>query len=180
MVGREELSKGARTLNEAAVREFLVREYPRIVMLVAIACESRPAAEDAVQEALARAWERSVRGERIDSLPAWVMTVSLNLARSRFRRLVAERRAVRRLAGVDRHHEAPPEEALDLARALGALPRRQRMVVVLRYYADLDIREIASTLKISPGTVKSTLHRARKTLAAALGPTEEEERVAER
>jgi len=65
--GGRRLSEGAWALNEAVVREFLVNDYPRIVALVTIACESRPAAEDAVQEAVARAWERSARGERIES-----------------------------------------------------------------------------------------------------------------
>ena len=48
---------------------------------VSLACGSRAAAEDAVQEALARAWERSERGEHIESLRAWVMKVAINLVR---------------------------------------------------------------------------------------------------
>jgi RNA polymerase sigma-70 factor (ECF subfamily) len=135
---------------------------------------SRPAAEDAVQEALLRAWERSERGERIDSLPAWVTTVSLNLARSGLRRVLAERRARARLGGAD---PAEPEDAdrIDLERALAALPRRQREAVVLRYYLGMDTREVAQLLHVNEGTVKSTLFRARATLARALGVPETEE-----
>lgn len=135
---------------------------------------SRPAAEDAVQEALLRAWERSERGERIDSLPAWVTTVSLNLARSGLRRVLAERRARARLSGADR---AEPEDAdrIDLERALAALPRRQREAVVLRYYLGMDTREVAQLLHVNEGTVKSTLFRARAALARALGVPETEE-----
>jgi len=48
-----------------------------------LVCGSMPAAEDAVQEALARAWERSERGQDIGSLPAWVTTVARNLLRDR-------------------------------------------------------------------------------------------------
>ena len=80
-------------IDEIAIREFLHGDYPRLVAGVAMVAGSRPAAEDAVQEALARAWERSERGEEIESLTAWVTAVSLNLARSRLRRVVAERRA---------------------------------------------------------------------------------------
>lgn len=47
-----------------------------------------------------------------------------------------------------------------LVRALGALGRRERLVVVLRYYADLDIDTVADLLGITPGTVKSTASRA--------------------
>ena len=59
-------------LDEGTIREFLVATYPRLVAAVALISGSRAAAEDAVQEALARAWERSERGEQIESLPAWV------------------------------------------------------------------------------------------------------------
>ena len=45
-------------VDEVAIREFLHTDYPRLVAAVALACGSRPAAEDAVQEALLRAWER--------------------------------------------------------------------------------------------------------------------------
>ena len=81
-------------MEEAELRGFVETGYPRLVAAVTLVCDSRAAAEDAVQEALARAWER---GEQIDSLPAWVTTVSLNLARSGVRRVIAERRARRRL-----------------------------------------------------------------------------------
>ena len=59
-------------LDESTIREFLATDYPRVVAGVALACGSYPAAEDAVQEAVARAWERSGRGERIESPKAWV------------------------------------------------------------------------------------------------------------
>ena len=56
----------SRPLDEADVREFLAADYPRMVAAVALVAGSRAAAEDAVAEALARAWERSERGETID------------------------------------------------------------------------------------------------------------------
>ncbi|HKZ76153.1 MAG TPA: hypothetical protein VJ259_05765, partial [Actinomycetota bacterium] len=62
--GRRELE----LIDEIAIREFLYGDYPRLVAGVALVAGSRPAAEDAVQEALARAWERSERGEEIESL----------------------------------------------------------------------------------------------------------------
>ena len=67
-------------------------DYPRIVAAVGLVAGSRAAAEDAVAEALARAWERSDRGDAIDSLPAWVTRVALNLSKSRLRRLRVEAR----------------------------------------------------------------------------------------
>ncbi|HET7928766.1 MAG TPA: sigma factor, partial [Actinomycetota bacterium] len=84
-------------VDELAIREFLHASYPRLVAAVALTSGSRPAAEDAVQEALLRAWERSEKGEEIDSLEGWVTAVALNLARSGLRRIRAERRARARM-----------------------------------------------------------------------------------
>jgi RNA polymerase sigma factor (sigma-70 family) len=129
-----------------------------------------------VQEGLLRAWERSERGERIDSLPAWVATVALNHARSALRRLRSERKARARLeAEASNRPSSPAAERVDIERALAALPRRQREVVVLRYYLGMETREVASVLAINEGTVKSTLFRARAALAEALGIHELEE-----
>jgi RNA polymerase sigma-70 factor (ECF subfamily) len=160
-------------VDEVAIREFLHTAYPRLVAAVALACGSRPAAEDAVQEALLRSWERSEKGQEIDSLEAWVTTVAMNLSRSGLRRLRSERRARTRLA-VPRSLE-PDAERLDVERALSTLPRRQREAVVLRYYLQLDTREIAGALGINEGSVKSTLFRARAALAAALELDQDEE-----
>ncbi|MGH2673303.1 MAG: RNA polymerase sigma factor [Actinomycetota bacterium] len=162
-------------VDEIAIREFLHTRYPRLVAAVALVCGSRPAAEDAVQEALLRAWERSEKGEEIESLGAWVTTVSLNVARSGLRRLMAERRARSRLAATALPGEAPSSDRVDVERALAALPRRQREAVVLRYYLQMDTREVAEVLGVGEGTVKSTLSRARTALATALGETDTEE-----
>jgi RNA polymerase sigma-70 factor (ECF subfamily) len=164
-------------LDEAQIREFLATEYPRLVGAVALIAGSRWLAEDAVQEALARAWERSDRGERIESIGSWVMAVAVNLSRSAWRRRRVERRARERLAGgaaaaADPGASSP--ELVDLRRALEALPRRQRESVVLHYYLDLPVAEIGTVLGVDEGTVKTSLYRARRSLAAALGASEEE------
>ena len=161
-------------VDEVAIREFLSTSYPRLVAAVALTSESRPAAEDALQEALLRAWERSEKGDEIDSLEAWVTTVALNLARSGLRRIRSERRARTRLAR-STVGEPPTADRIDVDRALSKLSRRQREVAVLRYYLQLSTREVASALELDEGTVKSTLFRARGALALALGIDENEE-----
>lgn len=158
------------TVDEAAIRDFLAGPFPRVVSAVTLVAGSRAAAEDAVAEALARAWECAGRGEQIRSLPAWVTHVALNLSRSRLRRVRAEARARERMGRG--YLQASPEDRLDVQRALAELPRRQREVVVLHYYLELRVTEIASALRVSEGTVKSSLHRARHTMAAALGEEE--------
>jgi RNA polymerase sigma-70 factor (ECF subfamily) len=78
-----------------------------------------------------------------------------------------------------RRLQAPPEtlpasvEALALAEALRTLPIRQRQALVLHYLVDLQVEEIARTLGMPEGTVKSLLSRGRRALAAKPGETEE-------
>jgi RNA polymerase sigma-70 factor (ECF subfamily) len=137
---------------------------------MALVCGNFPAAEDAVQEALARAWELSERGQHIDSLVAWVTKVARNLLRDRFRRILVDARARGRLAPRDAVSQiSAVEDRADMAMALARLTRRQREVAVFHYYLDLGVAEIAAALQIPEGTVKSTLHRARRSLADALG-----------
>lgn len=161
-------------LDEVRLREFLAADYPRLVAAVRLVAGSSAAAEDAVAEALARAWERSDRGEPIANLPAWVMRAALNLATSRWRRLRTEARARERIAHAS--SEAPgSDDRLDIEQALEGLSRREREVTVLRYYLGFDVAETAGILGVSDGTVKTLLFRARRELAAALGEQDEEE-----
>ncbi len=160
------------------LREFVHSTYPRLVAAVALISGSRAAAEDAVQEALARAWERITRGEEIDSLPAWVTTVSVNLARSGLRRLRAERRARARMTPAS-HPSDTSDERVDVRDALASLPRRQREAIVLHHYLGFDVKEVARAMRAPDGTVKSLLSRGRAALAMALGDDDREE-VSER
>jgi RNA polymerase sigma factor (sigma-70 family) len=164
----------ATTLDDQTIRAFLREEAPRLVAALGLITGSREAAEDALQEALARAWERSERGEEIRSLGAWVTTVGLNIARNTARRGRFDLLLRGRLRRPDAV-AAPTGDRVDLGRALAALPVRQREVTVLRYYLDLDVRAIADSLGVHEGTVKTSLHRARRALAAELGADETEE-----
>jgi RNA polymerase sigma factor (sigma-70 family) len=163
-------------LDDAEIRGFLARDYPRVVNAVALASGSYPAAEDAVQEALVRAWMRSERGEHIESLPAWVAAVALNQTRSGWRRAIAERRAQRWMPRAVGPMAEPSGDHLDVARALEALPRRQREVAVLRYLIEMSTAEVAAALGIGEGTVKSSLARARTHLTEVLAVQDDEVR----
>ena len=160
-------------MDEAAIEELVATHYARIVNVVALVAGDRATAEDAVQEAMARAWARSERrGLTIEVLPAWVTTCALNLARSGVRRRLAETRARRRAGpsatpalGVD-----GSAAAVDLRRALAELPIRQRETVVLHYVGGFEVDAIAKLMDVTPGTVKTQLHRGRTALAARLAP----------
>jgi len=161
-------------LDDTTIKEFLRDDYPRLVNAVALLTGDVSAAEDAVQEALVRACIRSDRGDIIASLPAWVAVVAMNLTRSGWRRVTAERRARARLSSA-----APSDhvgaDRVDVERALADLPRRQRQIAVLRYFLQMETREVADALGVSEGTVKNSLSKARTALATNLRIDEQEE-----
>jgi RNA polymerase sigma-70 factor (ECF subfamily) len=167
--------EGSDATDDPTISEFIERDYARVVAAVALLTGSHPAAEDVVQEALARAWERMDRGEYIETLAGWVTVAASNLARSGLRRLSAERRATVRLDARQGGTPSPDaEEVVDVARALHCLPRRQREAIVLHYWLDLTTAQVATTLRISEGTVKTALRRGRERLAVELGDRADE------
>jgi len=147
----------------------LCRElHPRLVRGLALHCRDAAVAQEVAQEALVRAWERwaTVRGAR--SPEAWVWRVALNLATSRFRRRAAERRAY--LRAVPPSPTSPdPDDQLAVRAAVALLPHRQRAALVLRYYADLSVVEVAEALDCAPGTVKSLTSKGVARLRRRLG-----------
>jgi RNA polymerase sigma factor (sigma-70 family) len=115
-------------------------------------------AHEAVQDAFADAI-RSHHTFRGDApLEAWVWRAVINAARKAVRRPLVE-------VGAAQDELAPSPVVRELAPTVAALPERQRLVVFLRYYADLDYRTIANALEVEVGTVSATLaaaHRAVK------------------
>jgi DNA-directed RNA polymerase specialized sigma24 family protein len=128
-------------------------------------------AEDAVQEAFARALLNLKRLNDIDNPEAWLRTVAMNIARTRHRR--------RRLfAGLVRSGrldpgDVPPISAdhVALVAALQRVPTRTREALVLHYIADLPVAEVADVLGCSGDAVKTRLARGRKALAEQLDET---------
>jgi RNA polymerase sigma factor (sigma-70 family) len=159
--------------DEDRLARFVEADYGSLVAALGLVCGDRAAAEDAVQEALARAVVALRKGATIDSVPAWVRVVALNLLRNRWRSLVRERRARRRLEhGPSTSDSDRIEDALDLQSAIASLSQRQREAVALYYRLGLSVSETADAMKVSEGTVKTLLSRARTALAAAMNPEE--------
>jgi RNA polymerase sigma-70 factor (ECF subfamily) len=164
--------------DDSGFDDFFVFDYPKLVAALTLLTGDGEVARDAVDEAAARAWEAVRRGKRIESLPAWVRVVALNVARGRYRRRAAERRATERLRRLTVHTTvADAGVAIDTHRALLHLPRRQREVVVMHYFLDLPVDDIATQLGITAGTVKTSLHRARQALADVLGDGNDHDEV---
>jgi RNA polymerase sigma factor (sigma-70 family) len=148
-----------------AALEALYRERHRHFVRVARAITGDPErAREAVQDAFADAI-RSRRTFRGDApLEAWVWRAVVNAARKALRRPLVEVGAV---PWPDAELAAPPA-VHELSPVLAQLPERQRLVVFLRYYADLDYRTIAEVLGIETGTVSATLSAAHTAVRRAL------------
>ncbi|MET9275081.1 SigE family RNA polymerase sigma factor [Kribbella sp. NPDC003557] len=130
-------------------------------------------AGDLVQEALTRVFGRQRVGEDIDRLEAYVRRAMLNQYVDSRRRL-ARWNATRHLLVDPPHHDDDRYAVADeVRRALATLSPRQRACVVLRYYEDLTVPEIADELNCAEGTVKRHLADARAKLATQLAITEE-------
>ena len=147
---------------EAAYREG----FERFATVAAAIVGSQTAARDAVQEGFAAAIRnrRQFRGD--GSLEGWLWRTVVNEARSQRRRRVAAESAESRV--FDWVTEAAWDERLDggrrRRRARRVAPEQQRLVIFLRYYADLTYEQIAEALELRPGTVAATLNRAHQVL----------------
>lgn len=157
-------AKGA-TLDEIEqVYRQRLAEYRRVAAAI---LGDRELACDAVQEGFAVAVRRRATYRGDGSLDAWLWRVVVNEARRQQRRRHDECVLPDEHSGRDNGSSAEPR---DLVRAaLAVLPERQRLVLFLRYYADLDYGTIADALEISTGTVGATLSNAHASMSRLLG-----------
>ena len=156
---------------------FCREQQGRLVGILTLYCGDKDVAEELAQEALVRAcnnW-RSLR--RMPLPEAWVHRVAINLANSHFRRKLAERRARARAASraLLVHRDPDPDTSVAVRRAVAGLPKRQRMALLLRYFADLPVAEVAHAMGCPEGTVKTLTHRAIASLREGLVAPEREE-----
>ncbi|MGW3202952.1 SigE family RNA polymerase sigma factor [Streptomyces sp. NPDC001135] len=157
---------------------FYTAAYPRLVGQLYALTGDHAEAQDVVQEAFVRAWDRRSSVLTGDQAPeAWIRTVAHRLAMSRWRR-------ARHWWNLVRGESAPrpvPEPGPDhvaLVTALRRLPEAQRTAIVLHHLCDLSVEQIAAETNAAVGTVKARLSRGRSALAAHLvseepHPTEE-------
>ena len=140
---------------------FIDAEYPRLIGALGFYVRDREVAEELAQEALVRLWQNWSRVRRLQNPSAWLHRVAINLANSRFRRLIAERKA---LARIEAEHGAvrPSVDAADaygIRQAVARLPSRQRAAVVLRFYLDLPFSQVAQILDVPVRTAQSLVAR---------------------
>ncbi|MER5700754.1 SigE family RNA polymerase sigma factor [Micromonospora sp. NPDC002296] len=131
-------------------------------------------AQDAVQEAYIRAWQRwsTVRG--YDDPEAWVRVVASRIAVSRWRSLRSRARAYLR-HGADDATPAPSTDTVAVVAALRRLPEEQRTALALYYLLGMPVAEVARETAAPVGTVKARLSRGRAALAGLLAVSDLEE-----
>ena len=153
---------------DAVLADLHRDHYRSLVRLACLLVDDVGPGEEVVQDAFVRVYRAWAR---VDDPLKYLRTAVMNSARSGLRRRRSARRyvppAVRAAPGADDAVVVLSEHA-EVLDALRALPRRQRECLVLRYYADLSEVEIASTLGISTGSVKSHAHRGMAALTLAL------------
>lgn len=146
-----------------------------LIRLAALSVGDPARAEDLVQEVFAALHRRRPRLEDPSKLLAYLRNAVLNRCRSELRHRSRGDRAWSRASARPGPVVAGPDDAVTaddsrrlVLEAVRRLPGRQREVVLLRYYADLSESEIAATLGVSAGTVKTAAHRAMAALAPRL------------
>ncbi|MEW9554571.1 SigE family RNA polymerase sigma factor [Nonomuraea sp. NPDC050783] len=164
------------TNGEEEFREYVMTRGPALLRAAHQLTGHPLDAEDLLQNALTKTYQAWERIEDRGALDGYVRRAMVNINISQWRR----RRLEEYPSGdelpevvVPSAEQTPCEEVHErLERALEELPERMRAAIVLRYYEDMTEPEIARTLGISVGTVKSTVSRAMGKLRAALGLSE--------
>ena len=147
--------------------DYIVAHQEEFYRLAYSYVKNRDAALDVVQESIVKALAKSDTLRRPEYLKTWFYRILLNESMNH------HRRAKRLVPLEDTLLETPvpardPGERLDLYDAIDVLPEKYRTVIILRYFSDLSIREIASVMEIPEGSVKSYLNRAKAALRTTL------------
>ena len=167
--GRVELLIDRAIRRDVAAFEALVAPHLAHLYRLAAAMVGPDEARDVIQDTLVSAWREIRKLRRQDRLEAWLRSILMNRARNLLR--TRSRHAVVRFERVPEHGMGAFEEPIAglhgrwaVEDALAVLRPDERAVIVLHYFADLTLRQVAESLGIREGTVKSRLHAALKGL----------------
>jgi RNA polymerase sigma-70 factor (sigma-E family) len=167
------------TSGEVWLRDLYTAHWSGMVRLASLLLGSSDQAEEVVQDGLVAVHHRREQFDSMEHAAAYLRMTVVNRCRSVHRhRSVVNRYRPDPRAGVE-----TPEAALDrgethdeVMMALRTLPQRQREVLILRFYSQASEAEIAETLGISKGAVKSHAHRGMQALRQSLAPVMREGR----
>ncbi len=152
---------------EAEFTDLYEKHFSELAAQVCAYLGDATEAQDLVQEAFLRAWQRWDKVGGYEEPVAWVRRVAWNLATSRHRRNQVARKFLQKSSAPEAAPAASPDHVA-LVAALRLVPAKRRQALVMHYMADMTISAIAAETGAREGTVKSWLHRGRKELAALL------------
>lgn len=150
------------------IRELYAARYRRLVGQLVGVTGDVCAAEELVQEAFMKALQRPRQFRALDNPEAWLRTVAVNGARSRWRRTGLWRALAPRIATAPVAPDEVDGDAVTVIAALRRIPQSQREAVALHYLGDLSLLQVAETLGVPVGTVKARLSRGRESLRPLL------------
>ncbi len=154
--------------SEAEFTAFFRAEFSRVVRTVSLLVGDRALAEEIAQEAFVSLYDHWRKVSRYERPEAWVRRVAIRMAGRAGRRERLRRALERRVPTAETAPSAPEHDG-DVYRAVRLLPLKQRTAVVLFYFEDRPVAEVADLLGCSPATARVHLHRARGRLADVLG-----------
>jgi RNA polymerase sigma factor (sigma-70 family) len=146
-------------------------EHPRLVGMLGLYCGDRDVAEDLAQEALIRLCRDWRRVRKLQAPDRWLHRVAINLAHSHYRRKAIERKALSVL-GSRPQEELEAYGHVEILELLKNLPHRQKAALLLHYYLDMTVPEVAQVMEIPDGTAKTLIHRATRALSIDPGVME--------
>ena len=166
-----------------ALGPLMERHHRRLFRIALSYLRDADEAMDAVQETFVKAYQAASRWDPVSEVAPWLSRIAVNHSIDRYRRRRRRLRSEEPMPEQTGDHDSrwqaglpsPEHEASGrevgqrIAAALQTLPERQRAIFVLRHYDERTLPEIADTLGMSLGTVKSSLHRAVARLRERLG-----------
>ena len=160
---------------ERVVQRLVAERGEALTRYAFYVCGSREDAADLVQDALVKTFGRLRNGFTVDSAESYVRRAILNTWVDRGRRTTRWRRIahLNAVPEIEDAATADTESRLDLHEELRKLSPRERACLVLRYYEDLKVDDIAATLELSSGTVKRYLSDGLAKMAVSLASTDE-------
>ena len=157
----------------AAIEGLFQRHYDPLVKNLCFIVLDREVAADAAQEAFFQLYLKWERVSGYDDPVAWLYRMAIYKCRDHKRALARAARLLERIAGTaGPQDETSWDVESDLLAAIRALPRRQRVAVSLHYLAGFSLQQMAQVMKVSEGTAKTHLFRARERLRQELEVTE--------
>ena len=159
--------------DEHAFASIVDGSIDRLYAIATLITRDRSLAEDAVQEALVRAWRDLPKLREPQRVSAWLARLTVNATYDvlRRRRRVRDLRPLDEMSAIVSDAASSVVDRLVLSEAYGRLSPEQRAVIVLHYYQGIPLDEVAATLGIPAGTVRSRLNAALSSMRRWLGPS---------